>query len=258
MFDNQFISEIFSRVIPILGHASFLLTFLSYSQKNIIRLRAVAVASLFLGLIYNSWIDVNMPEGQDIHLVVLWLAIFMVQNIYLLVREIRESMEVHLPLEQRELLVASFPAMHSQDWKKLMACAQVKNYQKGDEVLALGASTQSIQLIADGTAEENRCGSHKPCRKGTIWGELTYVMGEDYYNSSPVSIVATSDTLTVLEWKYEKLRKLSSHNSRFDAALQNGFVHSAGMKHGLLVPVHAAPSSAPALQAGSMLRPVEG
>lgn len=62
---------------------------------------------------------------------------------------------------------------------------------------------------------------------------VTYVMGDDYYNSSPVDIIVTSERLTLMEWPYEVLRSMAK-NQRFNAALQNGFVHSAGLKHGLL------------------------
>ena len=227
-------TELTSYGVLLIGHASFLLTYLSYSQKSLIRLRMVAVVSLLLGLVYNTWINSNMPEGQDIHLVVFYLAVFLLQNIYVLSREIHHAMEVTLPTEQRELLVSAFPSMHSRDWVKLVACAKKREFRAGDEILALGAATTALQLIASGVAQEHRKGVVKECRKGVLWGELTFVLGLHYFNASPVSIVARSDRVTVLEWPYETLRKLSAENQRFNAALQNGFVHSAGMKHGLL------------------------
>lgn len=233
-FKSLNLASIASNGMLLIGHASFLLTFLSYSQKSLIRLRMVAVASLVFGLVYNSWIDVNMPPGQDIHLVVFWLTVFLIQNVYLLVQQIKEGLEVPLSADQRDLLTIAFPAMHSRDWVKMVEAATKREFRQGDEILALGAPTSALQVICSGVAQEVRNGVSKQCQKGVLWGELTYVMGADYYNSSPVSIVVSSDRLTLLEWPYETLRKMGLANERFNAALQNGFVHSAGLKHGLL------------------------
>lgn len=223
-------------IFAALGHLSFALTFLSFTQTSIIRLRIIAVASQILGLIYNGWIDYNMPDGQDIHLVVFWLSMFLILNVFMLVREISNTLEVPLTAEDRELLIKSFPAIHSRDWLNLIKKGTKKTFQKDAVLLTVGSPTKCLQLIVKGKAVEIRDGAKKECGSGTLWGELTYVMGDDYYNSSPVEIIVSSDSLTLIEWPYEVLRALAK-NQRFNAALQNGFVHSAGLKHGLLTNV---------------------
>lgn len=225
-------------IFVVLGHLSFALTFLSYTQDNLIRLRMIAVASQVLGLIYNLWVNYSMPEGQDIRLVIFWLSMFLVLNVYMLIREITVTLEVSLPVDERELLIKSFPAIHSRDWVQLIKLANKKNFNKDDVLLKVGSSTESLQLIVKGKAVEVRNSVVKECGSGTLWGELTYVMGEDYYNSSPVDIIVTSESLTLMEWPYEVLRSLAK-NPRFNAALQNGFMHSAGLKHGLLAPARS-------------------
>ena len=226
--------EFISQTMTVIGHISFILTFLSFAQKSLIKLRMIAVVSQVFGLVYNAWVDYHMPVGSDIHLVVFWLAMFLVLNVVLLVREISNTLEVSLPVEARELLVTSFPAIHSRDWLALMAMGKQIVYRKGDKILSVGDSTTSLRMILEGSAEEDRKGVRKACKRGVLWGELTYVMGPDYYNRSPVDIVVTSESLTVIEWPYDTLKTLAANNTRFNAALQNGFVHSAGMKHGLL------------------------
>jgi hypothetical protein len=220
-------------VFVILGHLSFALTFLSFTQTSLIRLRVIAVASQVLGLIYNGWVNYNMPAGQDIHLVVFWLSMFFILNVYMLVREISTTLEVPLSVEDRELLVKSFPAIHSRDWAYLMKMGTKKTFQKDAVLLTVGSPTTCLQLIVKGRAVELRNGVRKECGSGTLWGELTYVMGDDYYNTSPVDIIVTSESLTLMEWPYGVLRTMAK-SQRFNAALQNGFVHSAGLKHGLL------------------------
>lgn len=227
-------SEYFSHAMTVIGHISFVLTFLSFAQKSLIRLRIIAVISQMFGLVYNGWINYHMPPGSDINLVVFWLAMFLVLNVVLLVKEISTTLEVSLPPETRELLVTSFPSIHSRDWITLMSIGKKIQYRKGDKVLSVGDATTSLQMIVEGTAEEDRKGVRKACKRGVLWGELTYVMGPDYYNSSPVDIYVTSEALTIIDWSYDELKKLADKNPRFNAALQNGFVHSAGLKHGLL------------------------
>lgn len=226
--------SLFSFWMPVAGHLSFALTFLSYAQTNIIRLRLVAVCSLSFGLAYNGWVNFNMPPDKDIWLVVGWLAVFFLQNLFLLLREVRDSLEVSLGSESRELLVATFPKMHSRDWALLTAKARVIQYHRSVPILKVGDSTTSLKLILTGVALETRNDNTRLCQRGTLWGEVTYVMGANYFNRSPVTISAHSDTLTVYEWSYELLDQLCKHNLRLSAALQHGFVHSAAVKHGLL------------------------
>ena len=227
------LDAILSVGMPIFGHLSFLLTFAAYAQNNLIKLRMIAVVSLTLGLAYNGWINAHMPAGDDIWLVIGWMVVFLLQNGYLLFKEIRDTLEVSLPFESRELMVASFPTMHSQDWKTLSGLAKVVQFNKGDVLLNKGNPTSSIRLIVQGVAEELRDEDLRNCPKGTIWGELTYVMGCDTFNASPVTITA-KEKLKLFEWDYAVLRKLCSKNLRLSAALNHGFVHSAGIKHGLL------------------------
>jgi hypothetical protein len=217
-----------------IGHISFALTFLSYAQREIIRLRMIAVASLLCGLIYNGWVQSRMTGDDNIWLVIFWLSVFLIQNIILLVREIRAGLEMSLPAESRSLMVSIFPMMHSRDWHTLVGMAQVKTFSRGTKILDVGEPTTRLQLIVSGTAIENRNGVTRQCGKGTLWGELTYVMGDDQFNASPVSIVTNSETLVVYSWSYAMLRELAAKNLRLHAALQHGFVYSAGLKHGLL------------------------
>ena len=227
------LDAILSVGMPIFGHLSFLLTFAAYAQSNIIKLRMIAVVSLTLGLAYNGWINAHMPAGDDIWLVIGWMAVFLLQNGYLCFKEIRDTLEVSLEPQSRELLVCAFPKMHSRDWQLLVANAITVHARKGDVLLNVGDPTNSLRLTIKGVATETRDGQSRPCPVGTLFGELTYVMGQHYYNASPVDIIANGD-MQLYEWDYAVLDKLSTKNFRLAAALQHGFVHSAGTKHGLL------------------------
>ena len=222
--------------IELIGNASFAATFLSYAQSDIIRLRLIAIASLCMGLVYNTYVHLQMPEGQGIALVIFWLGVFLVQNVAKAVREVSQSIEASLDPELRQLLAASFPSMHSKDWLQLMQAAHRREAQKQEVLLDAGASTTTLMLLASGSAVETRIDGLPPLvrQPGTFWGELTWSLGRERYNKSPCAVTVTSETAHILEWSYDELDALTRDNPRMLAALRDGFLRSACFKHGLL------------------------
>ena len=218
----------------VLGHLSFLITFLSYAQRDIIKLRLLAVASLSIGLVYNSWVHINMPPGQDLWPVIIWLSLFLAQNIYLAVRSIRDQIEVRLSPHSRKLLAHAMPFMHSKDWDRLQRMATVELHRRGDVLLNIGDSTSRVFLLASGEVEVTRQDRDGPLRRGPgeLWGEITYIMGERDYDHSPSRMTVCSDTAEVWSWSYEQIGQFCL-DERSRAALYAAFVRAAGLKHGL-------------------------
>ena len=188
--------------IELIGNASFAATFLSYAQSDIIRLRLIAIASLCMGLLYNTYIHLQMPEGQGIALVIFWLTVFLVQNMAKAAQEVSQSIEAVLEPESRQLMAASFPLIHSKDWQQLIQAAHRRETQKQDFLLEAGASTSTLMLLASGSAIETRIdGLPSLVRQpGTFWGELTWSLGRDRYNKSPCAVTVTSESAQILEW----------------------------------------------------------
>ena len=223
----------FATIFSIIGHLSFALTFMSYAQKNLIHLRMIAVVSLTFGLVYNTYVNMKMPPGEDIRLVLGWLTLFLLQNLYLLIREIKDTLEVPLGAESKLLLACTFPKMHSKDWETLVQSAKTVEVKAGEVFLQVGKPTQSLWLSYAGWSEEVREGVRRECAVGTLWGELTFILGENCFNASPVDLIAKTD-MKIYSWDYTQLRDLCSKNIRLNVALQHGFIYSAGLKHGLL------------------------
>jgi hypothetical protein len=230
--------------INIIGNASFAASFLSYAQSEIIKLRLIAIASLCMGLIYNTYTHLQMPEGQGIALVIFWLALFLIQNIYKALVEVSQSIEARVDAAERQLLVAGFPAMHSKDWQSLAKNAKRRNLAKGDAILKAGDSTTSLMLLASGHACERRVDGLPSLvrRPGTFWGELTWSLGASRFDKSPCEVLITSETADLWEWDYATLDGLTQKNARLLAALRDGFLRSACFKHGLLAPRENDPS----------------
>jgi hypothetical protein len=187
-----------------------------------------------VGLTYNTWVHIHMPEGSGIWPVLFWMSIFLVQNIVLAIMQIRGEMEVSLRPASRSLMCSTFPSMHSRDWAAMMAKRKEIVLASGDVLLDIGGETDSLMLLAEGRLEEHRGDGRRFLRTaGGMFGELTFVMGRDEFNSSPCKVTAVSERVLVYTWDYEALAELAQQ-PRFKAALEEGFVRSAGLKHGLL------------------------
>lgn len=229
--------------IHIIGNASFAASFLSYAQSEIIKLRLIAIASLCLGLIYNTYTHLQMPEGQGIALVIFWLTVFLVQNIYKASVEVSQSIEAQIDPVERQLLVSGFPLMHSKDWQVLSKHARRRMLKKDESILRAGDSTKSLMLLAKGGATEQRIDDVPSLmrRPGTFWGELTWSLGASRFDKSPCAVIVTSDEAELWEWDYGVLDELTRRNARLLAALRDGFLRSACFKHGLLTPRSSDP-----------------
>lgn len=220
----------------LLGHLSFAINFLAYAQKSIIRLRLVAIMSLSVGLVYNGYVHINMPEGQGLWPVLIWLSIFLIQNTFCAIMEVKGSIEVSLSTREKILIAKAFPAMHSRDWLSILAISEKMVCMKGETILHLGDKTDALYVVCSGQVTESRPDMDRQIinNVGAMWGEITYSVGESDYNHSPCDIVAHSDEVEVLKFNYEKLRALEEKNQRLKAALRDGFFRSVSFKHGVL------------------------
>ena len=230
---DWFSSEVGAWALIILGNLSFALTAFSYAQKNVIKLRLIAILATTIGLVYNSIVHLRMPDGQNLWPVLFWLGVLWIQNIALVIWAIRNEMEMPLSPRQRSLAVAAFPDMHSRDWAKLIQSADLVEVRAGDVILAKDAPTTGLTILAEGRFSEDRPDKSVIRVAGQLWGELTFVFGNDEYNASPCSIVALTDgSYYVLP--YDRLKDLTQRSDRMRSAIYEGIVRSAGFKHGLL------------------------
>jgi hypothetical protein len=231
-------------LVDISGHLAFILTFVSFFQKSMIKLRLWAIVAGVAGLGYNGWVHSMMPAEQGIWPVLFWLSVFLIQNIVLAVIEIRDRMEVKLRPASRELMVSAFPGMHSRDWSALLDIREERYLAIGEKLIGIRGPTDSFMILAAGELDEIRHDGRVFKRKpGTMFGELTFIMGVDEFNSSPCDVICSQGVAVVYSFPYEKLRKLCK-SPRLKLAFEEGVVRSAGLKHGLLHgdPVIPAPT----------------
>ncbi len=213
------------------GHASFALSACAWLMRDIVKLRLFALASLMLGLLYNSTL-----ESGPLWLVLFWLSVFLCINLFRVGREIVERLEVRLPADLKAIAAETFPLMHTRDFQRLATAAERVEYVEGDVLLNVGDSTEHVCLLVRGRTAELRPDRSEPIRRGAgvLWGELTFVIGPSQFDASPCRIVVTSQRAVVWRWRNDDLRQLLVGHERLHAALSDAFVRSAGFKHGLL------------------------
>jgi hypothetical protein len=213
-----------------IGHAAFALTAAAYSMRRIVALRAFAMLSLSLSL----WYNLTLPSGV-LWLVVGWLSVFFIINVVRISFELVDNIEARVPPEEKRVLASAFPAMHTRDWRRLAAISRQQECAPGETLLCVGDQTDALAVLLRGSTIELRADGRRITRDpGTLWGELTFVLGEAEFAGSPCHIAAGTEGATVLLFPYTKLRSMATASPRLRAALHEGFVRSAGVKHGLL------------------------
>jgi hypothetical protein len=228
----------------VVGHASFGLTALAYSMRRIVMLRIIGLVSLSCGLVYNYF----LPTGP-LWLVLFWLAVFMLIHLTRVSSEILHSIEAPLTPRQKSLLAGAFPGMHSGDWQALWKCGRVSRVAPHEVLLRVGDATRAVTMLVSGaTVEKRPDGRHLRRQPSQIWGELTFVVGEEGFDGSPVEIVAGPEGAEVIAFPYAALRRLFSVNDRMRAAFLDGVVRSAGFKHGLLAMSWEGAAQAPCIE----------
>lgn len=217
-------------VNDIAGHAAFALSACAYSMRRIVWLRAFAIASLALSLFYNLTL-----AGGPLWLVVFWLSVFLAINLARISLELLDHIEARIEPETKRLLASAFPTMHSRDWQRITRIAEKQLCAPGTTLLSVGDRTQAITVLLRGSTIEERADGRRISREpGTLWGELTYSLGDAEFSGSPCRITAGGQGATIIVIPYEPLRALATASPRLRAALSDGFVRSAGVKHGLL------------------------
>jgi CRP-like cAMP-binding protein len=190
----------------VFGHASFLVVATSYAVDDFLMLRIIAVIGSTSMLVFTYF----HPHGRVLWLPFKWNLLFIAINGYRIfhVYYSRYSANHFLSRELQDRYESSFFLMDKVDYYRLMRNAEIKEYRRGDLIVAQGEQVPVVRMVLNGKLKVLRD------------GQLTYMLEENNFLSEagmhvgllvPVSIesccsiVADDDTVRLLCWDRKEL-----------------------------------------------------
>lgn len=201
-------------LLDMVGHASFLLTALSFYVRDMVLLRVLAIASGIVGVAYNYF----LPAGP-LWLVIFWLTVFVLINVTRIVGLILERREVAFSEEEAELHETQFKNFSPVEFMKLLRIAEWCNAGKGEVLATEGESVGGLKLLFNGEVaiqkgEEEIGKAHD----GAMIGEMSFLKG----GHANATVTATTPC-RYLYWSGDELRKMLQRNPSMDLAMRHVF-----------------------------------
>jgi hypothetical protein len=207
--------------ISIFGHMNYLLTLFSYSVKDMLRLRILAIVAGSCGIVYSLffadfilWVEFS------------WESAFITVNLYHIAMLLRERGNFFLNDEEAALYTMTFPHMKKYDFRKLLTAGGWRSYDTDDIIISEGSRVGVILVIGTGSAdilaEKKRVAS---CSSGALLGEMSYITGE----SASATVRAAGPTRCFV-WEQEALRKITEKNEPLKQGLQSALNENFIMK----------------------------
>ena len=197
--------------IDLAGHLSFVLTAGSFLLRDILLLRAMAVLSGLVGVVYNA----SLPSGP-LWLVIFWLSIFVLINLVQIGRLMAERRAVTLSGEEQELLDTLFVGLSPVEMMKLVRAGTWQSLPDGHLFTLQGAPVQALSLLSSGEVQVLRDGQEVDrSRDGMLIGEVSFVGG-----SVASAEVRATRPCRALVWAQDDLRALLTRNPSLALSLQ--------------------------------------
>ncbi len=207
-----------SAVIPIIGHAAFALTAVSFLFRDMLVLRALAIASGLIGIVYNY----ILPVGP-LWIPIFWVSIFVMINAYRLIGIYIERRQVNFSDEELELYQTMFQNFSAVEFMKMMRIGTWHTVEAGYEFTHQGDVLDELTLIYNGEVEVEVNGevvSH--VRDGTLIGEISFIKG----GPATATVTATTSgtgTCRYLVWSKTELQNLLRRNPTMDISMKTVF-----------------------------------
>lgn len=215
---------------PILLNTANVLYIFCYGVRDVLWLRILAVAAMFLLLPFYA----NQPEPMIS--CIIWQLIFIGINVYWIVAIIRERRPPKMTEEERQLYETVFEGCCSpKDMLRLISQAQWKEAENGTRVIERKTSLDQLLLIHSGSVSVQVKGKEvTTLHSGSLVGEVSFLTEEqtiaDVFATTPVRYLSWHrDVLeqvfeTKLELKsaiyqvigHDLVQKLISHNKEAD------------------------------------------
>ena len=120
-------------LLDVVGHASFLLTALSFYVRDMMVLRALAIVAGLVGVGYNYW----LPVGP-LWLVIFWLSVFVAINAVRIIGIVLDRRAIDFNEEESELHETVFQKFSPVVFMKLMRVGEWRMAEMGERLTAQG------------------------------------------------------------------------------------------------------------------------
>lgn len=200
--------------LDFIGHASFLITALSFALRDMMALRIFAVLSGAIGIAYNYLI----PAGP-LWLVIFWLTVFIAINLVRIVGIVLERRAIDFTDEEAELRDTVFPNFSPVEFKKLIRIGQWQQIDAGEVLTEQGQVIGGLKLLYNGEVRVERDGAEiGTARDGAMIGEISFIQG-----GPATATVVSTKPCRFISWPGEELRRLLTRNPAMDVAMKHVF-----------------------------------
>ncbi len=200
--------------VYVMGHASFLLTGVSFYVRDMLLLRALAIISGLVGIMYNYLIPVG-----PLWLSIFWLSVFISINAVRIVGIVLDRRSINFNEEEAELLGTVFKNFSPVEFMKLMRIGEWRDAEIGEPLAKQGDLIGGLKLLYNGEVIVERDGAEVTrARDGAMIGEISFIQG----GPATATVVAATPCRYV-SWSGEELRKLLHRNPSMDMAMKHVF-----------------------------------
>jgi hypothetical protein len=196
------------------GHFSFALGAVSYWVRDEIWLRSLLIVSFLTSLIYNA-----SPPVGPLWLVLFWLSVYIIINVFRIATKLAEHRGIRLSEEESELRETVFSGFSPVEFAKLMRIGTWKNAPVGTALTVQGESVPEVMVVQSGHLAVEVDGKVMHTLKdGEIVGEMSFI------RSRPASATVRAVTPTrYVAWLQPALRALLARNPAMHSAMSSVF-----------------------------------
>lgn len=200
--------------LDLIGHASFLITALSFALRDMLALRIFAIVSGLIGIAYNYWI----PAGP-LWLVIFWLGVFIAINVIRIVGIVLDRRGIEFSEEEAELRETVFPNFSPVEFKKLIRIGEWQQVAEGEVLAQQGSIIGGLKLLYNGEVRVERDGAEiGRARDGAMIGEISFIQG-----GPATATVSATKPCRYVSWPGDELRRLLTRNPGMDVAMKHVF-----------------------------------
>lgn len=196
--------------MELLLHAGNVLYVLSYSVRDILRLRGLTILGLVALLAYYGTSD------PPLYAAIGWSVLFLGINGWQTWRLILERRPVQLTADERRLHRLAFSTLDEREFKRLVVLGSWETLEPGTTFVEQGAKLEHIRVMVEGSAQvevdEAVVGEIGP---GQLIGEMSYLTRQ-----TPTATVIAKTDVRMLCLSHADLEVLLEQREALRAALQ--------------------------------------